>query len=207
MGLDEEARLRMSELASVLGDAGIGFRLSRSGSFQPRAYSDEVNSAAAKFGLDPNLLFAVMRVESVFNRRILSNAGAVGLMQIMPHTGQRIAYRMGLEDFEPTQLLAPRRNLEFSAWYLSSLLRRFEGRLPLAIAAYNGGPHNVRLWLRNNRPEMPMDAFIERIPFKETNNYVRRVLSFYAVYRGQQNLPMTQLMVALPRLEPDPLAF
>lgn len=205
--LDEDARLVMSELATLLGDAGIGFRLGADRDFLPRAYSDIVESAAKKYGVDPNLLFAVMRVESVFNRRILSHVGAVGLMQIMPHTGQRIAYRLGIDDFEPTQLLTPQRNLEFSAWYLASLTRRFDGRLPLAIAAYNGGPHNVRLWLRNNRPDMPLDAFLERIPFKETNKYVRRVLSFYALYRAQQNLPAAPLMVQLPELRPDPLAF
>lgn len=207
LALDEDARLRMSELATLLGDAGIGFRLGGNGKFQPRAYADSVEQAAAKFGIDPNLLFAVMRVESVFNRRILSGAGAVGLMQIMPHTGQRIAYRLKIDDFEPTQLLTPQRSLEFSAWYLASLVRRFDGRLPLAIAAYNGGPHNVRLWLRNNRPDMPLDAFLERIPFKETNHYVRRVLSFYASYRAQVHLPAAPLLVALPRLEPDPMAF
>jgi soluble lytic murein transglycosylase len=207
LGLDADARVRLSELSTLLGDAGIGFRFGNDRGFQPRAYAELVESAAAKYGLDPNLLFAVMRVESVFDRRIISNAGAVGLMQIMPHTGQRIAYRLGINDFDPAQLLDPQRNLEFSAWYLASLLQRFDGRLPLAIASYNGGPHNVRQWLRNNQPDMPLDVFLERIPFKETHNYVRRVLSFYASYRAQQSLPMAQLSVELPRLKPDAVAF
>jgi soluble lytic murein transglycosylase len=207
IALDLEARIALGQLAMLLGDPGIAFRVGSASEGEPQAYAELVEAAAAKHGLDPNLLFAVMRVESVFNRRIISNAGAVGLMQIMPHTGQRIAFRLGIDDFDPIQLLSPERNLEFSAWYLASLLRRFDGRLPLAIASYNGGPHNVRLWMRNNSADMPLDAFLERIPFKETHRYVRRVLSYYALYRAQKTLPVAQLSVELPRLAPDEVAF
>ena len=174
---------------------------------RPRAYSELVERAARKYGLDPNLLFAVMRVESIYNRRIISNVGAVGLMQIMPATGQRIAYQLGVKDFDTVHLLNPQVNLDFAAWYLSSLLKRFDGRLPLAIASYNGGPHNVRLWLRGTSPTMPLDAFLERIPFDQTHRYVRRVLTYYASYRAQQKLPMTRLSVELPQLSPDKIAF
>jgi soluble lytic murein transglycosylase len=128
-------------------------------------------------------------------------------MQIMPATGERIAQKLGVGDFDASELLDPQLNLDFSAWYLASLLERFDGRLPLAIASYNGGPHNVRLWLRENPPHMPLDAFLERIPFSQTHEYVRRVLAFYAQYRAQQNLPMTRLSVELPRLRPDMMAF
>jgi soluble lytic murein transglycosylase len=207
IALDPEARIALGQVAMWLGDPGIAFRVGNASEREPQAYAKAVEAAAAKHGLDPNLLFAVMRVESVFNRRILSSVGAVGLMQIMPHTGQRIAFRLGIRDFDPMQLLSPERNLEFSAWYLASLLRRFDGRLPLAIASYNGGPHNVRLWMRNNAPDMPLDAFLERIPFKETNRYVRRVLSFYALFRAQKTLPVAQLSMELPRLAPDEVAF
>jgi soluble lytic murein transglycosylase len=79
--------------------------------------------------------------------------------------------------------------------------------VPLAIAAYNGGPHNVRLWMRAYPDDMPLDAFLERIPFKETNNYVRRVLTHYAAYRAQQNLAMLNLADTLPRQRPDVIAF
>jgi soluble lytic murein transglycosylase-like protein len=207
IALDLDARTALGQVAMWLGDPGIAFRVGSASEREPQVYAQIVEAAAAKHGLDPNLLFAVMRVESVFNRRILSNAGAVGLMQIMPHTGQRIAFRLGIDDFDPMQLLSPERNLEFSAWYLASLLRRFDGRLPLAIASYNGGPHNVRLWMRNNPADMPLDAFLERIPFKETHRYVRRVLSFYALYRAQKALPVAPLSVELPRLTPDEVAF
>ena len=79
--------------------------------------------------------------------------------------------------------------------------------MPLAVAAYNGGPHNVRYWLSNHPKTMPLDAFLERIPFKETNQYVRRVLMFYATYRAQQNLPMPNLAISLPAPRPDTISF
>ena len=206
--LDAQARADLSEAAKVVGDPGIALRFanSREGD-RPRAYAELVENAARKWGLDPNLLFAVMRVESIYNRRIISNVGAVGLMQIMPGTGQRIAYQLGVENFDPTDLLDPQLNLDFSAWYLASLLKRFDGRLPLAIASYNGGPHNVRLWMRRAPANIPLDAFLERIPFEQTHRYVRRVLSYYAAYRAQQDLPMTRLSVELPELAPDEIAF
>jgi soluble lytic murein transglycosylase len=90
---------------------------------------------------------------------------------------------------------------------LASLLKRFDGRLPLAIASYNGGPHNVRLWMRNNHDKMPLDAFLERIPFSQTHRYVRRVLTHYAAYRAAAGLPMTELSVDLPEAKPDTIAF
>jgi soluble lytic murein transglycosylase len=206
--LDPHARAVLGEVAKLVGEPGIGLRLTNDREDTlPRAYAEQVGRAARKYGLDPNLLFAVMRVESIYNRRIISNAGAIGLMQIMPSTGQRIAWQIGAKDYDTVRLLDPQLNLEFAAWYLASLLKRFDGRLPLAIASYNGGPHNVRLWLRSTPPKMPLDAFLERIPFGQTFHYVRRVLTYYAAYRAQQKLPMTRLSVELPQLVPDPLAF
>jgi soluble lytic murein transglycosylase len=206
--LDLPTRKTLSQVARVLGDPGIGLRF---GNYRlnehPRAYAELVERAARKHGVDPNLLFAVMRVESIYNRRIISTAGAIGLMQIMPHTGRRIATKLGVSSFEPSDLLDPALNVDFSAWYLASLLKRFDGRLPLAIASYNGGPHNVRLWMRDSPKDMPLDAFLERIPFSQTHRYVRRVLTHYAAYRAQQNLPMTRLSVELPRVQPDEIAF
>jgi len=208
LAFDDSARLALADVADLLDEPGIAVRLrAEVRDARPRAYADDVERAAVKFGIDPNLLFAVMHVESVYYRQIVSCAGAVGLMQIMPHTGMRIARALGQNNFNPRDLLDPRKNLEFGAWYLSSLIQRFDGRLPLAIAAYNGGPHNVRLWLNAHSNSMPLEAFLERIPFPETNHYVRRVLTDYAAYRAQQNLPMPNLAVTMPRLQPDSVAF
>jgi soluble lytic murein transglycosylase len=208
LSLDKAARTALASVAEELGDPGVSLRFRDvRGEMRPRAYASDVEAAAAKYQLDPNLLFAVMRVESIYHRQIVSYAGAVGLMQIMPRTGMLIARKLGVERFDVSDLLKPKTNVEFAAWYLSSLLKRFDGRLPLAIAAYNGGPHNVRVWMQEGHPGMPLDAFLERIPFDQTHRYVRRVLTHYAAYRAQQNLPMTRLDVALPTQRPDTMAF
>lgn len=207
--LSSEARARLALVAASLGDHGLAIRFHGFGvtGQRPRAYEDLVHAAATRHGVEPELLFAVMRVESVYNPRIISYAGAIGLMQIMPRTGRLIAHRLGRQDFTVDQLLEPEVNVDFAAWYLASLIERFDGRLPLAIAAYNGGPHNVRRWMRDHADSMPLDAFLERIPFSQTHRYVRRVLTHYAAYRAQRGQQVSSLDVSLPAAAPDPLAF
>ncbi|MGB0680582.1 MAG: lytic transglycosylase domain-containing protein, partial [Polyangiales bacterium] len=197
-----KAARRLGDMGTAVGFAGQAWLRQR-----PRAYRAQVHQAAQAHGLDPNLLFAVMRVESIYHRRIVSYAGAVGLMQIMPGTGRRIAQQLEMRDFNTAALLEPHTNLRFAAWYLASLLERFDGRLPLAIASYNGGPHNVRQWMQNQSPDMPLDAFLERIPFTQTHRYVRRVLTHYAAYRAQEGLAVPELHLKLPAIKPDDVAF
>jgi soluble lytic murein transglycosylase len=205
------ARREIAAVAEELGEWGVAVHLIGWSEVQarPRAFREIVERAAARHQLDPNLLHAVMRVESTYMSRVVSYAGAVGLMQIMPRTGRLIADAVGRDDFTTADLLSPETNIDFAAWYLSSLIRRFDGRLPLAIASYNGGPHNVRRWLRDHPENMPLDAFLERIPFSQTHRYVRRVLTHYAAYRRQQGLPMERLNTRLPPLDEtgDEVAF
>ena len=207
--LSDEDRATLAAVAATLGDMGTtgGFLGPDFIDTLPRAYEWLVVPAARRYGLDPNLLLAVMRVESAYQKHIVSYAGAVGLMQIMPRTGQLIAHTLGHDDFTPADLLDPGLNLEFAAWYLSSLIHRFDGRLPLAIAAYNGGPHNVRRWIQESADGTPLDVLLERIPFTQTHRYVRKVLMHYEAYRQQRELPMPQLSVQLPAQRVDPLAF
>lgn len=174
---------------------------------RPRAHAALVEEAARNHGLDPNLLFAVMRVESVYQTEIVSYAGAIGLAQIMPRTGTLIAMERGMDDFTPADLLKPEVNLDFAAWYLRSLIDRWDGHLPLAIASYNGGPHNVRRWLAERSEQMPLDTFLEHIPFTQTHRYVRRVLTHYQAYRAQQGLAMVALSTELPEVGVDPVGF
>lgn len=208
--LPPDAREVLARASAALGDHGLAIRWD--GGFgvvgpRPRAYEDIVEDAARRHGVDPELLFAVMRVESVYNPRIISYAGAIGLMQIMPRTGRLIAHRLRRDEFTVDQLLVPEVNIDFAAWYLASLLERWEGRLPLAIASYNGGPHNVRRWMRDHAETMPLDAFLERIPFEQTHRYVRRVLTHYEAYRAQRGRPIANLHLDLPPPTPDPTAF
>lgn len=207
--LSATERETLITIAAALGDMGTAGGFGGPGFIEslPRAYEWLVVPAANRYGVDPNLLLAVMRVESAYQKHIVSYAGAVGLMQIMPRTGQLIAHALDRKGFTPADLLDPRVNLEFAAWYLSSLIRRFDGHLPLAIASYNGGPHNVRRWIQESPEEMPLDALLERIPFTQTHRYVRKVLVHYEAYRRQSELPTPQLSVVLPDPRVDPLAF
>lgn len=209
LDLSDDDRATLSMVAATLGDMGTAGGFAGPGFIEtlPRAYEWLVVPAAKRYGLDPNLLLAVMRVESAYQKHIVSYAGAVGLMQIMPRTGRLIAHTLGHDDFTPADLLDPDLNLEFAAWYLTSLIQRFDGHLPLAIAAYNGGPHNVRRWIQEAPAEAPLDVLLERIPFTQTHRYVRKVLVHYEAYRKQRELPMPQLSVRLPEPRIDPLAF
>lgn len=208
--LSVDAQRVLARVSAALGDHGLAIRFD--GGFgvagpRPRAYESIVEEVTARYGIEPELLFAVMRVESVYNPRIISYAGAIGLAQIMPRTGRLIAQSLGRDDFTIDQLLDPEINLEFAAWYLSSLIERFDGRVPLAVASYNGGPHNVRRWLRDHSDDMPLDAFLERIPFSQTHRYVRRVLTHYEAYKAQRGATLAQLHTRLPEPHPDPIAF
>lgn len=207
--LDARSRAELVAIGEAIGDYGVstGFGGISAVEALPRAYEAQVEAAARRHGLDPNLLFAVMRVESVYQKEIVSYAGAIGLCQIMPRTGALIASAKGDADYTTAWLLDPEVNLDYAAWYLRSLIERFDGHLPLAIASYNGGPHNVRRWLRDRPATMPMEAFLEHIPFDQTHRYVRRVLGYYAAYRAQQGLPMIALSTELPQPEADRVGF
>jgi soluble lytic murein transglycosylase-like protein len=199
-----------AEISASLGDHGLAIRWDgpARAALRPRAFEAMVREVARERGLDPNLLLAVMRVESIYNPRIVSYAGAIGLLQIMPRTGRLIARSMGREaEFGIDDMLDPRTNIEMGAWYLASLIRRFDGRVPLAIASYNGGPHNVRRWLAEYSGTLTLEAFLEHIPFDQTHRYVRRVMGHWAAYRAQEGLPMVELETTLPELEADTVAF
>jgi soluble lytic murein transglycosylase len=209
LALDQEARNQLAQIASALGDVGtaVEFGGTQYAESHPMPYADEVARVARKYNLDPDLLFAVMRVESVYQRRIISHAGAIGLMQIMPRTGRLIADKLGMRETCASDLLDPRYNLELSGWYFSSLLERMDGHLPLAIASYNGGPHNVRRWIREYGDHIPLDAFLERIPFRETKRYVRRVLGYYAEYKALRGQSVDLMAMSLPRDKPTGVSF
>lgn len=207
--LDNGAQSSLARLAASLGDIGTAVlfdgRTFLMGT--PRPYQTFVSTAAQERQLEPELLFAVMRTESHYQKRIISYAGAIGLMQIMPRTGRLIAMNMGEPGFSPARLLEPKTNIRMAAWYLSSLIRRFDGNVALAIAAYNGGPHNVRKWIDSVHPNMPLDAFVELIPFGQTHRYVRRVLTAYAAYAASAGKPVPALAWNLPKAKRDAVNF
>jgi soluble lytic murein transglycosylase len=148
----------------------------------PPAYSTLVLLFSDSRGIPPALTWAVMREESRFRSEALSSAGAIGLMQIIPPTGFEIARDLGRTDFTPDELNNPVVNIEYGAHYLAKNLDRFQNGLTSAIAAYNAGPEAVERWTRA-RPGREWDEFVEEIPYKETNHYVKKVLRSYYVYR------------------------
>jgi soluble lytic murein transglycosylase len=148
----------------------------------PMAFADVLGPKAEKYGVDPTLLWAFMTVESSYNPLAISRANARGLMQVMPQTGGLIADRMALRGFGPALLFEPEVVLEMAAWYVDALLEKFNGQSPLAIAAYNAGPHRVAAWLRR-KGGLPMDEFIEEIPYDEAREYTKKVIRHWGLYR------------------------
>lgn len=147
----------------------------------PRPYPAVVNGLSEDFGLPHALLYGVMRQESGFRTAVMSGARAVGLMQIIEPTGMQIARELS-EPFDLGMLTAPSKNLRFGAFYLRKLLDTFGGNVAVAAAAYNAGPLAVRRWLEG-APGLPLDIFVARIPYQETQTYVERVVANYARYR------------------------
>ena len=155
----------------------------------PTYYWEEIAAAAAEAQIDPYLVLSVIRQESTFNEKAVSRAGARGLMQIMPHTGLNLARRLEVKPFELHALFDPAVSIRFGSYFLGDQMRQFttdagaDLGFELGLAAYNAGPHNARRWLKTFPSEDP-DAFVERIPFKETRLYVKLVLRNYAIYKA-----------------------
>jgi soluble lytic murein transglycosylase len=141
-----------------------------------------INRYAQDRNLDPALLCAVILEESRFHAQAISSAGARGLMQIIPRTGRRVAKELQLRRFSADQLFDPGENIRLGSWYLATLLDEFGGKVHLALAAYNAGPHMVRKWLADGC-SLADDEFVENIPYSETRNYVIRVITSAQVYR------------------------
>lgn len=150
----------------------------------PDAYAARVKRNAGLGGIDPRIVWAVMREESTFRAAIRSPAGAVGLMQIIPPTAVRLGAATGIDD-AAEKLDKPRVNIRLGTYYLAWLMKRYEGKPSRAIAGYNAGEKAVDRWLAELAPAVlkEQDAFIEEIPYQETRNYVKKVLKSYEVYR------------------------
>jgi soluble lytic murein transglycosylase len=136
-----------------------------------------------------------MRQESGFDPDALSPARAVGLMQLLPETAGPIADELALPHGD-ARLTRPSSAIRIGARYLRTLLDQFHGAIALAVAAYNGGAESVERWL-SRAPSMQIDDFVERIPFKETRDYVARVMGNLARYgylaQGEAGMPHIEL--------------
>ncbi len=150
----------------------------------PRGFANSVNNEASAHGLDGYLMLALIRQESLFRADAESRAGARGLMQIIPDTGEEIATATGWPEYDPSILNHPAVNLHFGTHYLERQIDRFEGFIPAVLAAYNGGPHNVEVWWWYPERTLDPELWIDRIPFHETRDYVKKVIVHYALYRS-----------------------
>jgi soluble lytic murein transglycosylase len=148
----------------------------------PFPYQELVRPEAEQGGVDPYLVAAVIRRESAFNPTVISSAGAIGLMQIMPRTGRGLAQGAGINGYSPELLTQPELNVHLGVRYLASLLRQYQGDLALALSAYNAGPSRANRW-RNLPEARDPELLMERIPFTETREYVRNVKLNLALYR------------------------
>jgi soluble lytic murein transglycosylase len=147
----------------------------------PRAYAPFVTKYSKQLDVPSELVWGIMRAESTYKRDVISPVGALGLMQVMPGTGMKIAEMMNEKNFDPRTLLEPEMAVKIGARYLKRLEKKFDSNIPLIAAAYNAGPHRVGNWL-NNFGNLDMDEFVEHIPFLETRNYVKKVVSNFQVY-------------------------
>ena len=168
-----------------------------------RPHRELVQALAASEQVDEDFIYAIMLKESAFDPRVTSNADAIGLMQLLPGTGKIVGKELGLTVTRET-LLDPQDNIRLGVRLLKQLMKRYDGQMALAAAAYNAGAHRVDEWLARaaHAPAkdnaLALDRFVEDIPIDQTRNYVRRVTAFYARYRylgadGRGTGPILQL--------------
>lgn len=148
----------------------------------PTYFSHLVEQEAAARGVDPLLIYALIRQESFFERGARSSAAAQGLTQVIPSTAEWIANAIGWADFRPADIYKPYVNVKFGVYYLWAALRMFDGNAYPALVGYNAGPGNARRWLEQADTDDD-DLYVEEITVAEPKLYVRRVLAHYAQYR------------------------
>jgi len=163
----------------------------------PRAYAGLIAGAAENEGIPSSLVFAIAREESSFEPSAVSVAHAYGMLQILPSTARPIAERLGLPS-DVRSLARPDVSVRIGARYLSSLSRRYASNPSVVPAAYNAGQGAVDRWLSARR-ELPLDAWIEEIPFAETRRYTRRVLMSQGIYEWLETGALPVRSASLPR--------
>jgi soluble lytic murein transglycosylase len=167
----------------------------------PMPFKDNVVRRSKEIGLDPAYVYGLIRQESRFIMDARSSVGASGLMQVMPATARWTAKKIGMDGFTVAQLNDQSTNIAIGTAYLKLALDDFAGSMPLAAAAYNAGPSRPRAW--RNGPQMEAAAWAENVPFAETRDYVKKVLSnttmYAAILTGQPQSLKARLGSVGPR--------
>jgi len=148
----------------------------------PLAYWETIRQKAQERDVDPYLILALIRQESLFDTWARSPAFALGLMQLIPSTAARVAKQIGLAPPSNERLFEPELNLTLGTQYLKDLLRRYSNNWFKAIAAYNAGEAAVDRWEKEIATD-DIEEFIERIPYVETRGYVKLVMRNHRIYK------------------------
>lgn len=188
--IEEYEKVELPHRSSYVAQVRLGFLRYSEGltkgkkvwqSTYPEAYASQVQKYSKEFSVPKELVWSIMRAETQYRKDAVSPVGALGLMQVMPYTGYKLANILKDSDFNPVQLLNPDVSVRYGSAYLRRLSQNFNGVLPLVAAAYNAGPHRASSWLKSFGT-LDADEFIEHIPFLETRNYVKKVTSNNKIY-------------------------
>jgi soluble lytic murein transglycosylase len=169
-------------------------------------FKEQLTREAQERSLDPAWVYGLIRQESRFLMDARSSVGASGLMQVMPATGRWIARKLGVADFRAEQLGDMDTNLRFGTFYLKSVLDDLDGSPVLASAAYNAGPNRPRQWRVNLPASVEGAIFAEMVPFSETRDYVKKVLSNATYYAAMFSGKPQSLKARLGTISPRALA-
>ncbi|MBU5455434.1 lytic transglycosylase domain-containing protein [Caproiciproducens sp. MSJ-32] len=148
----------------------------------PLSYKNIIRKYSKQFDVDPYLVAAIINVESNFNKDAISSKDARGLMQISPTTGKWASEVLTIENFTLDRLFEPDVNIMIGTWYINMLSKEFNNDLYLVLAAYNGGSGNVSKWLEDKK-YCDDGENLRKIPFKETEQYVEKVIKNYEIYK------------------------
>lgn len=148
----------------------------------PITYSQHVEKYSEEYGLDKNLVYSIIKAESGFDAQAISPRDAKGLMQILDSTGEWAAEKISIKDFKSSMLLEPKTNIRIGCWYIARLLKQYDQNIDLALTAYNAGSGNVSKWLKDTSISRNGKS-LDRIPFKETKNYVDKVKKYNNMYK------------------------
>ena len=148
----------------------------------PTKYSEYVYLYAKEYEVDPLLVFAIIKAESNFDKDVVSSSQAIGLMQLMEATAEELARKLDIPFTDKSLLYNPELNIRLGTKYFSDLLKEYKQNTLMALTAYNAGKGNLKRWIdQGTLKEDGSD--IENIPYKETNNYVRKIVRDYKIYQ------------------------
>ena len=148
----------------------------------PTTYSQYVEKYSLENDLDPLLIYAIIKAESNFNTSAVSNSNALGLMQILETTAKEVCEKEFDEEFDKNKLFNAEYNIKVGTRYFSKLLNKYNNNIGISLAAYNAGTGKVDSWIEDGIIKQD-GSNLENIPYKETNNYVRKILRYYDIYK------------------------